>query len=317
MKHIRRRPIRLRSYRRGSLAVFALWAALAAGALSVALRPSAVQSNSEEPIMRIVNEDDVVMVQVPARAVARGEKLSDVAFATIKWPKSRVSSEYITDPAPYRTSSALTPLPKLLPVPVSALTTASFDSNHVTSAIPAGMRGITVRVDAESAVEGWAQSGNYVDVYLVRAGRSGELRTKVIAEDIRILSTERSAQPAASEQMAPKAPTTATLLVTQDQALKIKTAANLGRLTFALRGTDDRQPAQNLGVTERDVIDEPKASTGERKRYQGLAQGADGRAFVLEQNSDWTETLQLPKKLGQMSSPTPTESESNALKEHN
>lgn len=300
MKATRRRPIRLRSYPRGPFAASAMWIAFAAGVLIVIFRPAAVESNSQEPVMRIVNEDDIVMIQVPARAVARGEKLADVSFAAIKWPKSRVTAEYITDPGPYRSSSALTPLPKLLPVPVSALTTASFDTNHVTSAIPAGMRGITVRVDAESAVEGWAQSGNYVDVYLLRAGKGGELQTKVIAEDIRILSTERSAQPASSEQIAPKAPSTATLLVTQDQALKIKTAANLGRLTFALRGTDDRQPAATLGVTERDVIDEPKTPVSERKRYQGLAQGADGRAFVLEHNSDWTETPELPKKLGRV-----------------
>lgn len=290
MNKKRKRPTRLRSYRWSSLYAPLALCVLLAFVAAVIVRPAASESKSEEPITRFVNDDDIVVVQVPSRPIVRGEKLSSVPFAAIKWPKSRLSSEYIGTIDAYKDAVAITPLPKLLPIPVSAVTTAPLDANHVSSAIPPGMRGITVRVDAESAVEGWAQSGNYVDVYLVRATKDGALETRVIAENIKILSAERSALPAASDQIAPKAPSTVTLLVAQEDALKIKTATNLGKLTFALRGTSDPLPVTKLGLNQRELLDGSTPVTPAKKKYRGVARGVDGRTFVLEDNADWAES---------------------------
>lgn len=290
---VRRKPRRLRRRRSPALVVICSSALLLAGAAFLAARPSgSATAATEPPPLRIVTDDDVVLIPTPARPVARGEKIGNVPLATIKWPKSKLTPEYVSDIAAYRDSSTLTPLPKLLPIPISALNAGGVDNNQVTEAIPSGMRAITVRVDAESAVEGWAQSGNYVDVLLVRASKEqeGMLETRLISENIKILSAGRSAEPSRNDQTAPKAPSTVTLLTSQDDALKIKTAANLGRLTFALRGIGDQLPTAATSLDQRSLLGSSKAIMSSKKAFRGLARSADGRTYVLDDDARWLES---------------------------
>ncbi len=295
---LRKKPKKLRSARSSSYVFIAGCLALLAAGLMVAAKPATSAVKTEEGPIRIVNEDDIVLVQTPARPVARGEKLASIPIATMKWPKSRLSAEYISDLSQHKDAVALTPLPKFLPIPLSAITSSPLDNNQVTESIPQGMRAITVRVDAESAVEGWAQSGNFVDVLMVRAGKESEggLETRLIAENIKILSAGRSAEPSAGEQMAPKPPSTVTLLTSQEDALKIKTAANLGKLTFALRGIADNSPAERTSINQRAVIDGAKP-VEPRKRYRGKATGPDGKNYVLYDNSTWEPSAQRSKPI--------------------
>lgn len=253
------------------------------------LRLSSRESKASEPPLRIVTEDDTIEIPVPARIVARGEKIGDVPIALVQWPKSRVSPEYVLALEGVRSSVAQTTLPKLLPIPLSALSSGPIEHNHVAEAIPAGMRAITVRVDAESAVEGWAQSGSFVDVILVRKGGGEELETKVIAENVRILSAGRSAEPQAAEQSAPTPPSTVTLLTSQEDALRIKGAANLGRLTFALRGHGDQAPTTSVELTEHSLLGGAKTLIPARHEFRGVARGPDGQNYVLEDGSRWVE----------------------------
>lgn len=142
-------------------------------------------------------------------------------------------------------------------------------------------------MDAESAVEGWARSGNYVDVILVRMARdsSSALESAVIAENVRILSAGSSAVPMAGEQTTAHAPSTVTLLTSQEDALKIKTAVNLGKLTFALRGTGDRSPTIARLANQHALLNAPQARTAEP--YKGKAKGPDGKLYVLDSHSQW------------------------------
>lgn len=75
-----------------------------------------------------------------------------------------------------------------------------------------------MRVDATSSVEGWAGSGSLVDVLLIQKDR-----TTVVAEKVKVLSSERSSSPVEGGA-SPSVPSTATLLVTQEQCLAINTA---------------------------------------------------------------------------------------------
>ena len=105
---------------------------------------------------------------------------------------------------------------------------------------------MTVRVDATTAVEGWAGSGALIDVLLVT-----KERTSVVAEKVKILSAERSVSPVEGSG-APNVPSTVTLLVTQEQCLAINTAIPLGKIAFALRSSaDDSQWQETLFTSER------------------------------------------------------------------
>ena len=250
---------------------------------------------TEAALKEIVNDtdEDRILLPAPTRNVAKGEKLSAVPLTTIQWPKSRLSTEYLREFVASPQTVAGTALPKLLPIPLAALSQGLGEGNQVTERIPQGMRAITVRVDAESAVEGWAQSGNFVDVILVRSGKEllGGLESKVIAENVRILSAGRSAEPMGNEQTAPNPPSTVTLLVNQEDALKIKTGASLGKLTFALRGFSDQLPTTITRVDQRTLLGQPK-SGGSLPSVIGTARGPDGQNYILNSGEKWTRAGQ-------------------------
>lgn len=231
--------------------------------------------------------DDVIMVPAPTRNIAKGERLAAVPFTTIKWPRSRISSEYLQSEDLHKEAVAALPLSKYLPVPLTSISQDLSDGNLVTERIPPGMRAITVRVDAEAAVEGWAQSGNFVDVIMVRQGKESGLESKVIAENIKILSAGRSAEPALNDQASPQPPSTVTLLVNQEDALKIKTASTLGKLTFALRGSGDQSPTTAIRLDQRTLLGAGKATT---QIITGVARGPNGQMYTLGNSSRWVKT---------------------------
>lgn len=286
----KKRPKRLR--RRRGFTLPATGAALVLGIATIfaVAKPAPVQSVAE-PQAQHLGDPDMVLIPTPVRAIAKGERLKDVPFSKIKWPADRLTGRYVTELAEYEDAVALTPLPKFLPVPVSAVTTELADANAVVEGIPEGMRAITVRVDAESAVEGWARSGNYVDVILIRANKDASLglEAKVIAESVRILSAGRSAKPLQTQGTAPEAPTTVTLLVTQEDSLKIKAATSLGKLTFALRGQGDQSPTTTTAISQKKLLGEPAPASRTDDEFRGYAKGPDGKVFVLD-GSRWIRT---------------------------
>lgn len=270
------RPIRVRRS-----PVVPLVGALCLGAV---IFLASTRSESTPPRVEIVAEEESISIPTPTRQIARGERLDNIQFATVRWPKSRLQDgQYLLSVAGLGSTYAMSPLPAHLPVPLASLSTSAPDQNAVAEAIPQGMRAITVKVDAESAIEGWARSGNFIDVILVRTAKEQGLESLIIAENVKILSAGASAQPMASGDTAPKAPNTVTLLVSQEDALKIKTASNLGKLTFALRGTGDSSPTVAVSVDQKKLFGvAPKPVS-----FTGRATGPDGSQYVLAKDKRW------------------------------
>lgn len=261
---------------------------LLCGLMVMTFRPVRVESSSTLPT-RLVSEDDTVIVPVPARVVARGERLGSVPFDTVKWPKGSLGSNYLHSIAEYQDAVTLVSLPNHMPVPVSSVSLEPSDFNAVVEGIPSGLRAITVRVDAESAVEGWARSGNRVDVIVIQQSKNRDvgLEAKVIAENVRILSAGRSTEPLKGQPTVPRAPATVTLLVTQEDALKIKLAAGIGKITFALRGSKDTDPALSVAVNQRAMLGAARTFIPKKEKYRGRAKGPDGRVYFLAEDSQW------------------------------
>ena len=296
----RKRPRRLRSAAAPLIALVVIAVAGIGTAVSLVVGPAVSKSaEARNPEIQVVAESDILLVPIPTRAVARGEKLSQVDFTQVKWPKDRLVGDYVLDLATIKSAVARTSIPKLLPIPVSAISSEPLDANAVVEGIPEGMRAITVRVDAESAVEGWARSGNYVDVIVIRAAADSGLglEAKVIAEKVRILSAERSATPIDASATAPKAPTTVTLLVSQEDALKVKTAANIGKLTFALRGAADQSPTTAVAMNQKQLLSGSTTIQPVRDQFKGSARGPDGKLYVLGDNSRWIRAADIPTAL--------------------
>lgn len=297
----RKRPKKLK-HRQGltttaiAAAVICLAAAGMTAAKASAPPPAAVQPLS-------IVEDDSVLIPTPARTLAKGEKLSSVELAEIRWPKSRLTGQYVASKLDLTDAYTLTPLPKLLPIPVSAISKQPVDSNTLVEGIPEGMRAITIKVDAEAAVEGWASPGNYVDVIVIRVGKDSDigLEAKIIAENVKILSAGRSAAQAGGSDTAPHAPTTVTLLVNQEDALKIKTAANVGKLNFSLRGAGDGLPASALAMNQKKLLGGASPLPKKADSAKGFARGPDGKEYVLDNASRWTKlNAEAPAAVGRL-----------------
>jgi Flp pilus assembly protein CpaB len=199
--------------------------------VGLALGGSAKAKSSEKTIH--VPDYEVVYLPVPKDIVPAGTKGSEIATEMVAFPKDIIPAKVLYSLASVHESRSATALPARLPLVEANFSYARSQANPVLERIPEGMRAITINVDIASAVEGWAGSGSHVDVLLVT-----RQKTVVIAENVEILSAERSVEPIEGEE-APSVPRTVTILVNQAQALAIVTAIPKGRISFALRRASD------------------------------------------------------------------------------
>ena len=243
----------------------------------------------------VASEDDVVLIPTPLRSIAKGEKLQKVPFARTKWPKSQVNQKYIKSTEGYAKYVALTALPANLPIPVSAIAKSGSEGNAVIDSIPREMRAISIRVDDESAVEGWARPGDFVDVILLRQSKDSDIgiEAKVIAENVKILSAGKSAERSQNG----RTPATVTVLVDQEHALKVKAAANIGKLTFALRAGGDNTPTLAKRMDQRALLGNARASLPRSESYRGKARGPDGKIYLLSNQSKWIKKEKVVEKV--------------------
>lgn len=239
-----------------------------------------------------VAEFDTVKVPVPVNAVVPGTKLKHVQVNYVAYPKHQLPEGAIRDLGPFLEAAALTSLPASLPIFKENISLTAQASNPVVERIPPGMRAITLRVDATSAVEGWAGSGALVDVLLIETDQS-----TVVAEQVKILSAERSVSPVDGAS-APDVPSTVTVLVTQEQALALNTAVLRGKIAFALRSSTDEQYWENRTFTAEELRGKRSDAPG-IKGYVAIGKGGERKAFALT-DGKWVPTDSTPAGYGLM-----------------
>lgn len=242
----------------------------------------------------VVGQFDVVTLPVPVDYVPAGTKVKDIRFKNVNFPKHQVPDGALKSVGQFTESVVMAPLPANLPLFESNFGRIGDAKNPVVERIPAGMRAMTVRVDATSAVEGWAGSGSIVDVLLV-----GKDRTTVIAEKVKILSAERSLSPVESAS-SPQVPSTVTLLVTQEQCLAINTAIPNGRIAFALRSSRDEENWEDTYFVAERLRGPNAASKSDRSSVNGyVSYSSEGgnRSFALT-NGRWVKTEAVPEGFG-------------------
>lgn len=236
-----------------------------------------------------IPEYDVVEVPVPERPVAPGTTVREIRTRLEKFPIHQLPQGALRDLAAVRDRVTLVPLPGGLPVLEANLGTTEELSNPVVGRIPLGMRAMTVRVDATSAVEGWARSGSIVDVLLVEKNR-----TTVIAEQVKVISAERSLSPLDAGQGGSGVPNTVTLLVSQEQCLAINTAVPLGRIAFALRSQKDVEGWRETRLSSDEI--RGGAKEDRRERIGGVVtfgSGAERKQYALV-NGQWIPADTVP-----------------------
>lgn len=236
-----------------------------------------------------VPEFNVVEVPVPDRPVGAGSIMRDVPIRFEKFPEHQLPRGVVRDVGRVRDTVTLVALPGGLPILDVNLGSPDEASNPLVGRIPPGMRAMTVRVDATSAVEGWARSGSVVDVLLVEKNK-----TTVVAEQVKIISTERSLSAAVSLDPSAAIPSTVTLLVTQEQCLAINTAVAVGKIAFALRSGADAEQWRDSDFDANDLSGASgKKAAAKVEGVVSFGTGATKRNYALV-NGKWIPSDSMP-----------------------
>ncbi len=278
-------------------------------AVSFHFRPIQNAANAAQPMPVVVGEFDVVSLPVPVEPVPAGKRVKDIRFRLVSFPRHQVPTGALSDLTEMQYASAAAALPANLPLfRENFIIGGAGGINPVIESIPPGMRAMTVRVDATTAVEGWAGSGSVVDVLLVEKDR-----TAVVAEKVRVLSAERSVSPVEGAA-APSVPTTVTLLVTQEQCLAINTAIPRGKIAFALRSVRDEERWNDTIFTAENL---KSLNTDEQKaQINGFVsiKGAEGNANFALTDGRWTKTSIVPQGfIKQVDAPEVAKSEAKGV----
>lgn len=271
------------------LSMFSLSLAIIFAALILSRRSTELQASTLPA--PIVAAFDQIEVTVPIEPVAAGVKLSQVRFKRISFPKQQLPAGALQDVSDLLEAVTLAPLPANLPLFRENLSFTAISSNPVIDQIPAGMRAMTVKVDATAAVEGWAGSGSVVDVILVERERSS-----VVAEKVKVLSAERSVSPVEGAA-SPSVPSTVTLLVTQEQCLAINTAIPLGKIAFALRGSNDGEQWSRTSFSASGLKAGSEKNIASQTRVNGyvaVKEKQASRGFALN-DGKWVKSEVIPE----------------------
>lgn len=278
---------RVRRYARSSTAFGTLAVAVGVGMVGYLVGQRATPPR--EHLKAYVPEYDVVEVPVPEHPVAPGTLVRQIQTRLEKFPRHQIPKDTVRELGDVRDKVTLVALPGGLPIMEGNLGVVDEASNPVVGRIPPGMRAMTVRVDATSAVEGWARGGSVVDVLLVE-----KTRTTVIAEQVKVISAERSLSPVDGGAAKTGIPTTVTLLVTQEQCLAINTAVPLGKIAFALRSLRDEESWRATHFSS-DDLSEGSKDPG-KARVGGVisfGSGADRKQYALVDGA-WIQADSVP-----------------------
>jgi pilus assembly protein CpaB len=294
--------VRLRRYSSGGSLLGILAISLSIGSAAYLAGKGFAPPPAREQLKAYVPEYNVVEVPVPDSPVQIGTSVRDIRVRMAKFPDHQVPQGTLRSLRGLEESVALVSMPAGLPIMEANLGNPDQVNNPILGRIPQGMRAMTVRVDATSAVEGWARSGSIVDVLLIEKSR-----TTVVAEQVRVISAERSLSPMEVVKSAGGGngvPSTVTLLVTQEQCLAINTAVPLGKIAFALRSAKDDDTWRATHFSSDDLAGKKRAQA--KAKVGGVVSfgsGADKKQFALV-DGDWIPADDLPKGFDLGTTPT-------------
>jgi pilus assembly protein CpaB len=134
---------------------------------------------------------------------------------------------------------------------VASKVTAPNAHVSLSTIIEPGMRAVTVPVDDVKGVAGFISPGDFVDIVLTRTeGKAGPV-SDVILQHVKVLAIDQTSD---EHQDVPKIAKLVTLEVSQEHALKILLAVNVGKLSLILRQAAEVAVAPQTRVTESDLF---------------------------------------------------------------
>ncbi len=241
----------------------------------------------------------MVKVQAASRDLSAGTRLRKGDLKTVSVPEKEQPKGVFLE------EKAVMDRTLLFPVSMNApLTQNQFAAvggiEGVAATIPPGKRAVSVPVTDATSAAGLILPRSHVDVVFTRSGSMSEALSKVILEDIVVLSVGRITEVATTDPKAPAATansslTTATasravtLLVTPEEAAKMELAKNNGKIGLILRNPLDASRIDQDQPIYGDALD---PYLGARKERLGKSFKAIGG--VVNNNQSWNELTAKP-----------------------
>ncbi len=203
-----------------------------------------------------------VRVLVAKQALGYGTTLKPGNLQWVEWPKSAVppgsftSVEELLGKKGDQRRIVLRSIEPGEPVLEGKITKFG-ESPRMSMNLGAGMRAVTISIDAVSGVAGFVAAGDRVDILLTRT-QQGQLVSSVILQDITVIAVDQRAN---SETIRARLGSTVTVEVDTVQAQKLALARQVGKLSLTLRGigeiTDEvLQPVTVESLSDYERVDE-------------------------------------------------------------
>nr|WP_237437324.1 Flp pilus assembly protein CpaB [Alteraurantiacibacter aestuarii] len=185
-----------------------------------------------------LREQETVQIVVATQPLEYGTALSDQNLRLQYWPAASVpQGAFLTvDAALQDRRVAIRPIVPGEPVLASKVSGADGRAT-LAALVPAGMRAVSLPVDAIRGVAGFVVPGSSVDVILTRriaggGARNEDLRSDVILENVQVLAVDQTVDDTEGE---PRVSQTATVAVSLVDAQRLAVAQGVGTVSLALR----------------------------------------------------------------------------------
>jgi len=191
----------------------------------------------------------LIRVQAAARDLGAGTRLRKGDLRAVEIPEKEHQRGVFSEEKALLEKTLLFPVTLNEPITQNKLASMG-GAEGVSATIPPGKRAVSVQVTDSTSAAGLILPRSHVDVIFTRTGSMAEALSKVILEDISVLSvgrnteiaiTDPKAAAAASSSAAlnPTAQRAVTLLVTPEEAAKLELAKNNGKIGLVLRNPLD------------------------------------------------------------------------------
>ena len=187
-------------------------------------------------------EQKFTRIVVATQPLEFGGRLTNQNVRLQDWPTASVPQGAFSSMPDALTDNRVALRPIVPGEPVLASNVSGADGRATLAGLlPAGMRAVSVSVNAVSGVSGFVLPGSLVDVLLTREIESGTggtavHRSDVILESVQVLAIDQLAN---NKQSEPKVARTATLAVSLRDAQRLAVAEQAGRLSLVLRKPTD------------------------------------------------------------------------------
>jgi pilus assembly protein CpaB len=249
---------------------------------------------------RLSPSNEASEVVVATGRLALGARITDQDVRTVPWPEGAPLQGSFSNLGEVVGRGVVVPLAPNEPVLEAKL--APIEAGvGLSSAIPEGMRAVSVKVNEVIGVAGFVLPGTHVDVIVT--GSPGELRrmdtSKVILENVLVLTSGTNLEPDANGT--PQNVAVVTLLVTPEDAQKLALASADGKIQLALRNPLDMEQnnpeaVHKVALYLGESNDSSSSKPPEARAVRAVRRSSPLTVELIQGNEKKTETFSKKKQ---------------------